>query len=205
MQRSGWKINITPKPNKAIKRASLMRWRRINRDYIIHTDYKALQEKVIEKNIKKKLFILIDWSWSMGQENSEGIEWFTEAVSFASNLINTDIFDVKVILTESSWVTDVTKKLTTKETEFEFYETGWGEWFWSLTARLWDLNRDEDFVIILTDMCVPQNAEDNLKLLIWAKKHLVLSFWEKKKFQNLNVRFIKNQKDILNVVNTLLN
>lgn len=45
-----------------------------------------------------------------------------------------------------------------------------------LTNRMSGLNRDEDYVLVITDMDVPSDAESNLKAFIGNKKHLILSF-----------------------------
>ena len=190
---------LTEQPTKFLKFPHLVKWKRINKAFIQQTDYRALKtkEKIVIK--KKKLLILLDWSGSMDWEP------YTNSINFIGSLMDANVFDVSVIHTTSSQVTDVThhlKKWTSWATD-RFIDTTGSEWFELLTDRLAIITRDEDYVIVLTDMCVPYNAEENLKAFIGTKKHLVLSFESKWSFK-WNVRMVKTYKDMMAVVTTLL-
>ena len=200
------KLSITLPPNKVSKEASLLRWKRINRGYINNTDYRSLVHKKVDKIKKPELLILLDWSWSMRGRNEHHRMWYEEALNFIADLSKLWIFDLNIIHTDSYRVTDITDDIA----EFAAWRTNilestsWAEWFESLTDRLWDLPRLEDYVLIITDMEVPSDAEDNLRTFIWQKKHLVLSFWYEQQFENLNVRFVKEYSDMKNVITTLI-
>lgn len=204
MKRTPNKINITPKPNKTIKEISLTRWKRINRWYINRTDYRCLVDKRIEKHKKPKILFLLDWSWSMGYWSPNP---YPTAMNFLWDISQTHLFDTQMLLTTSADLQDITTdvwKWGKWETNEIWNRIGRGEWFERLTYRSWALERDEDYVVVLTDMEVPQNAEDNLRLFIWWKKHLILSFWTQRQFNNLNVRYVNDFKDIKNSITTLL-
>ena len=206
MKRLVNKIGLSVPPKNTRKEVSLLRGKRINRGYVVWTDYRSLTKKVVDSNKKPKLFILLDWSGSMDSNNARGNTFYTEAVNFTADLFNTNVFDIEAYLTDSNRVTNIIDDIedfATWKTK-KFFPTTGSEWFPYLTDRLWDLLRDEDYVLILTDMYVPTDAEDNLRAFIWWKKHLILSFWAKKQFQSLNVRFVQEVLDMKNVITTLL-
>lgn len=196
------KLKITPKPNKVIKEVSLTRWKRMNRWYINHTDYRCLVNRRVEKNKIPKILFLIDWSWSMNSERA-----YKKAINFMADISQTKLFTTQMLISSDVWVQDITDwvKEWSSWKKDTVITNIWGpEWFEKLTSRTSHLFRDEDYVVILTDMCVPRDAEDNLKMFIWSKKHLVLSFWDKRQFDNLNVRYVKEFKDMKNSITTLL-
>lgn len=190
---------LTPPPQKYLKFPHLVKWKRINKWFIQRTDYKALKtkEKLIVK--RRKLLVLLDGSWSM--------RWnpYDASINFIASLMDSNMFDISVVHSSDRRVTDVTsalKKWTSWATK-DFINTDGSEWFDVLTDRLGSLTRDEDYVVVLTDMEVPNDAERNLKDFIWTKKHLILSFEWKWKFK-CNVRQVKKYEDMMAVVTTLL-
>lgn len=201
------KIKVTIPPVKIKKEISLLRWKRINRWYINHTDYRPLVSKTKNPSKRKEILILIDASWSMADTNNLWHYFYNEAVNFAADLVKTDLFDIWIFHTCDRQVIDIThqiKELSNSNTEIKMTWIKWSEWFELLTNRLSHIPRNEDYVLVFTDMYVPSDAEENLKLFIWQKKHMVLNFGDKKQFQNLNVRYVKEHKDMQNVITTIL-
>lgn len=200
------KIHISAPPDKWRKEPSILRWKRINRWYINHTDYRPLIHKNIDKKSKMSILILIDWSGSMWCRNSNKNTYYEEAVNFATDLYSTNMFDVRVIYSESSSAYFITHHIDELSTSISAVmpREWWWEGFEYLTDRLWSIERNEDYVLVFTDMEVPTDAEDNLKMFIWWKKHMVLSFGEQRQFENLNVRYVQEHKDMMNVITTML-
>lgn len=203
MKRVGKKLKIDPPINRYLKIPHISKWKRINKWFVQKTDYRALQykEKILVQ--KKKLLVLVDASWSMSSESAYDI-W----VSFVANLFALKIFDIEVYYTTDSHLLNITPAMEkwvnwSSNGNFIRNESG-SEWFDLLTARTASLSRKEDYVLVITDMRVPTNAEENLKAFIWAKKHLILSFWDKGNFA-CNVRLVKKYEDMANVITTLMN
>lgn len=193
-------LRITPPTNRYVKFPHISRGKRINKGFIQKTDYRALRTKEKIKVKKKKLLVILDASGSMSREP------YTYGVNFISELVKLDMFDVETYHTTDSRVTNATiamKNYTTGKSNNRFLATEDSEGFELLTMRLNSLSRDEDYVLVITDMLVPDDAEQNLKSFIGGKKHLILSFKEKGKF-GCNVRLVKKYEDMMNVVTTLL-
>ena len=89
------------------------------------------------------------------------------------------MFDIDVYQTTSVRVTNVNitmKRWLDGSSKNKFIDLSGSEGFDMLTNRMSGLNRDEDYVLVITDMDVPSDAESNLKAFIGNKKHLILSF-----------------------------
>lgn len=193
-------LKITQPPNRFKTYAHLSKGKRINKWFIQKTDYKALRvkEKILTK--KNKLLVLLDASWSMSGTS------YNVWVNFIWALMRLNLFDVEVYHTTDRRVTNATLAMenwNSGKSNDQFVDTENAEWFESLTMRLASLPRDEKYVLVITDMCVPDDAEANLKAFIGAKKHLILSFGNKWRF-GMNVRLVKKYEDMMAVTHTLL-
>lgn len=127
-------------------------------------------------------------------------------VNFIADLINLNVFDIDVYHTTDTRVTNVNNSIESwinGTSKWKFIQTDGSEGFPYLTSRMGGVSRNEDYVLIITDMRVPDDAEENLKAFIGSKKHLILSFAEKGKF-GCNVRIVQKYDDMKNVVTTLL-
>ncbi len=199
-------LRLTTPPDRFIKTPHISKGKRINRAFLNGTDYRPLKQKIKVVNKKKKLLLLLDGSTSMDHSYDGKNSAYNLWVNFMGDLLALNIFDIEVYQTTSSRVTRVTKQMrdwVEGKSNGSFIRTSGSEWFESLTTRLWSLNRDEDYALVITDMDVPSDAETNLKAFIGSKKHLILSFWKKWKFW-CNVRIVKGYKDMANVVTTLI-
>lgn len=192
-------LKMTKPSDKFLKIPHLVKGKRINRGFINNTDYRPLKRKEPILVNRKKLLLLLDGSGSMS--------WapYHLWVNFIAELIKLDMFDIDVYQTTSVRVTNVNtamKRWIDGSSKHKFIDLSGSEWFDMLTNRMAGLSRDEDYVIVITDMDVPSDAEANLKAFIWAKKHLILSFNNKWTF-GMNVRVVKKYADMANVVTTL--
>lgn len=193
-------LKITKPTDKFLKFPHLVKGKRINRGFINNTDYRPLRRKEPILVNRKKLLILLDGSGSMSWRP------YHLGVNFIGELIKLDMFDIDVYQTTSVRVTNVNitmKRWLDGSSKNKFIDLSGSEWFDMLTNRMSGLNRDEDYVLVITDMDVPSDAESNLKAFIGNKKHLILSFNNKWTF-GMNVRVVKKYLDMANVVTTLL-
>lgn len=200
-------INKTAKPlrftkpiNQFRKFPHLVKGKRINKAFIQKLDYRVFKrkEKIVHK--RKKILLLLDASGSMSWRA------YNTWVNFAWALYDLDMFDIDMYQTTDRRVINTTIALrnwTQNKSRNKFPGTHNAEWFEALTTRLAWIDRDEDYVLVITDMLVPDNAEENLKAFIGNKKHMILSFQEKWKF-GCNVRLVKKYEDMANVVTSLL-
>ncbi len=195
-------LRITPPQDKYVKRPHISKGKRINKWFIQQTDYRALRTKEKVLNQKKKLLILLDGSGSMHGDP------FKIGSNFIAEIVKLNIFDVDIYHTNDQRVIKANKAMDqwiSWESKWQFLDdSGGSEWFEYLTTRLGNIPRDEDYVLIVTDMQVPRDAEANLKSFIGSKKHLILSFESPWTFK-CNVRLVKKYEDMMNVIGTLLN
>ena len=194
-------LRFTKPINQFRKFPHLTKGKRINKAFIQKLDYRVFKRKEKVVNKRKKILLLLDASWSMS-----GTAYNTW-VNFAWALYDLDMFDIQMFQTTDRRVINTTIALrnwSENKSREQFPGTHNAEWFELLTTRLAGIDRDEDYVIVITDMLVPDNAEENLKAFIGNKKHMILSFREKWKF-GCNVRLVKKYEDMANVVTSLLN
>lgn len=177
-------------------------WKRINRGFMNGTSYKPLKSKTIEEIKKKKLFVIIDCSWSMGSSNSDW-EPSREAISFAWACFNSGLFDMQyVILHSSEWWRNIQPELS----KWKLVSFHWGgEWFEVLQDNLErEWIKSCDYTVVLTDLCIGSNAEQWLYDYIKWTKHIILSFQNSGTLKGMNVRTVKTNKDIINSLFTLV-
>lgn len=177
-------------------------WKRINRGFMNGTSYKPLKSKTVEEIKKKKLFVIIDCSWSMWSSNGEG-EPSREAISFAWACFNSGLFDMKyVILHASEWWRNIQPELA--KWQLVSFHWGW-EWFEVLQDNLErEWIKGCDYTVVLTDLCIWADAEQWLYNYIKWTKHIILSFQNSWTLKGMNVRTVKTNKDIINSLFTLV-
>ena len=183
---------------------SIRQGKRINPRYIKKASWKPLITKNVEVQKKKKVFVIMDCSGSMGHTNHI---WKPAhlAVSFAKALYNSKIFNCEHIIAHSDrWWDNMCKHF--KENKFFNYE-GYNEGFDAIHYNLKkEWLSDVDYIIVLTDLRIDNKNQQGLhSYLSQGKKHIILSFDRKWDIQWLNVRNVSKTSDIINAVTTILN
>ena len=179
---------------------NLRKGKRINRSFINKTSYKPLISKTVSSQKKKKLFVLIDASGSMWNKDCHPAN---EAWAFAAGLVDSWQFDVEhIIWHNTSWWTDVIGDV--KKWKRDIY-LGGGEWFSSLEDNIpSEFLEGVDYVLVLTDLCIDETSQQWLYDFIKHKKNMILSFERAWDLKGMNVRQIKEGKDMVNALGTLV-
>lgn len=188
--------------DKIYKEPSHNRWKRINPWFVKQTTWKPLVAKNIEHPKKKKIFIIIDSSGSMGEANYK-TNPLHKAHSFAKAIYDSGKFECDYIIAHScsGWDNMVRHY---KKWEFFGYE-GWAEGFEEIHNNLKaEWLRDVDYIVVLTDLCIDNKAEEGLYNFLknW-KKHLIMSFQNKGTLRGLSVRKIETPADMINSLITI--
>lgn len=182
---------------------SLRRGKKINRNFINWTSYKPLISKTVEWQKKKKLFFILDCSWSMGSSTNVS-DPSHQAISFAAACINSWVFDCSHIIYHSdSWWENCIKQI--KKWEL-FNLSGCSEGFEKIEDNLEkDWLNWVDYIVTLTDLCIGSNAQQWLyDYLSKGKRHLIMSFKNKWTIKGMNVRTIAKSSDLINSLTTLV-
>jgi len=179
---------------------NLRKGKRINRSFINKTSYKPLISKTINSQKKKKIFVLIDGSGSMWIRHCSPAY---EAWAFAAGLHDSWQFDVQhVIWHNTDWWIDVIGDI--KKWKRDIYLWG-GEWFTSLEDNIpSEFLADVDYVLVLTDLNIDETSQEWLVSFIKHKKNMILSFDKAWDLKGMNVRQIREGKDMVNALSTLV-
>lgn len=183
------KINIS---DIVKKESSLRKWKRLNRLFLEKRDYKPLINKQVTQKVKKKIFFIVDCSWSMWSLNYESSAAYP-VVSFLDALIKTNLFDItKIIYHSDSGYWDVKNDFLIEP----HFRTWCWEWFEDISTNLDPLDLVwVDYIVTLTDLCIWSQAQDWLyNYLKQWKKHLVLSFERSWDINWMNVKTIDKDK-----------
>lgn len=194
-----WKIKPVAKVNYE---ESFRTGKRINRWFMNWTSYKPLKAKLVENIVKKKLFVIIDCSGSMWEPDCDWNPAY-EAISFAWACYNSWLFDMKhIILHSSEWWRNVESEFSKNKLVSFYWTAEWFEWLPDNLEREWV--KSCDYVVVLTDLRIWSSAERWLYDYIKWMKHLILSFKNSWTINGMNVRTVKNNKDIINSLFTLV-
>ena len=182
---------------------SLRRGKKINRNFINWSSYKPLISKTVESPKKKKIFFILDCSWSMGPWKSPS-DPSHQAVSFAAACVNSWVFDCSHVIYHSSSGWENCIKPIKK---WELFNLAWGsEGFEYIDDNL---NKEwlqgVDYIVALTDLQIGSSAEQGLAdYLKKGKRHLIMSFAWKGTLKGMNVRQITKTSDMINAIVTLV-
>lgn len=181
---------------------SYRKGKRINRNFVTWNSLKALVWKTVESQKKKKIFFILDCSWSMGGGNNID-DPSHKAISFAAAVVNSWKFDCDHVIYHSSWGWE---NCAPRIKKWDLFNLSWGsEWFEHVDDNL---NREwlqwVDYIVALTDLQICSQAEQGLAdYLKKGKRHLIMSFAGAWTLKGMNVRCIKKTSDMINSLVTL--
>ncbi len=195
------KNKLRIKSDIKIKNVSLSKWKRINRNFILNYSYKPLEYISTFLRKKKKVLMVIDWSWSM---NGWASDWYFHKAALSSfALRDTWLFEASVFFT--------TEDTLSYANGYDAYYISQWEWFEYLKSRLSKASIDYsmfDYIFIFTDLNVSSSSQEEIAAICWSKKHIVFSFDEKhmEKYQNMYSSMkIKYVKSVQNIIDSVIN
>lgn len=181
---------------------SLRKGKRINPNFIKWTSYKPLRDRTVEKSRKKKIFFILDCSWSMWNWTSVSTplhKW----ISFIAAAVNSWVFECNHVIyhSDEGWE-NVAKRI--KKWEI-FALQWWAEWFEVIDENLErDWLQGVDYIVTVTDLNIWTEAERWLyEYLSKWKKHLILSFAKAWTLRWMNVRRIKDSSQMIQSLVTM--